>query len=65
LQLILVNTIPALAYKSSQLQAGQKKNSKKDVQTTDKDCSMVALGKQHSEDTCTDIDTANEKVSCV
>ncbi|XP_035560527.1 5-hydroxytryptamine receptor 2A isoform X2 [Canis lupus baileyi] len=66
LQLILVNTIPALAYKSSQLQMGQKKNSKKDAKSTDNDYSMVALGKQHSEDAPTDnINTVNEKVSCV
>uniref|UniRef100_A0A7N9CGG9 5-hydroxytryptamine receptor 2A n=1 Tax=Macaca fascicularis TaxID=9541 RepID=A0A7N9CGG9_MACFA len=66
LQLILVNTIPALAYKSSQLQMGQKKNSKQDAKTTDNDCSMVALGKQHSEDASKDnSDGVNEKVSCV
>uniref|UniRef100_A0A7N5JAZ9 5-hydroxytryptamine receptor 2A n=1 Tax=Ailuropoda melanoleuca TaxID=9646 RepID=A0A7N5JAZ9_AILME len=66
LQLILVNTIPALAYKSSQLQMGQKKNSKKDAKSTDTDYSMVALGTQHSEDAPTDnINTVNEKVSCV
>ncbi|MBV96977.1 5-hydroxytryptamine receptor 2A, partial [Eschrichtius robustus] len=66
LQLILVNTIPALAYKSSQLQMGQRKNSKEEDKTTDNDCTMVALGKQHSEDAPTDnINTVNEKVSCV
>nr|AWS21707.1 5htLight1.1 [synthetic construct] len=66
LQLILVNTIPALAYKSSQLQMGQKKNSKQDAKTTDNDCSMVALGKQHSEEASKDnSDGVNEKVSCV
>nr|KAF6460404.1 5-hydroxytryptamine receptor 2A [Molossus molossus] len=66
LQLILVNTIPALAYKSSQLQKGRKKNSKKDAKTAGKDCTMVPLGKQNSEDAPTDsISTVNEKVSCV
>ncbi|XP_036084494.1 5-hydroxytryptamine receptor 2A isoform X3 [Rousettus aegyptiacus] len=67
LQLILVNTIPALAYKSSQLQKGQKKNSQKDAKMTDNDCTMVALGKRNSEDAPRDniINTVNEKVSCV
>ena len=66
LQLILVNTIPALAYKSSQLQMGPKKNSKKDDKTTDNDCTMVALGKEHPEDAPADSsNTVNEKVSCV
>ncbi|XP_052506271.1 5-hydroxytryptamine receptor 2A [Budorcas taxicolor] len=66
LQLILVNTIPALAYKSSQLQMGPKTNSKKDGKTTDNDCTMVALGKEHSEDAPADSsNTVNEKVSCV
>ncbi|NIG60255.1 5-hydroxytryptamine receptor 2A-like [Pontoporia blainvillei] len=64
LQLILVNTIPALAYKSSQLQMGQRKNSKEDDKATDNDCTMVALGKRHSEDAPTDnINTVNEKVN--
>ncbi|KAF4025589.1 hypothetical protein G4228_017600 [Cervus hanglu yarkandensis] len=62
LQLILVNTIPALAYKSSQLQMGPKENSKKDDKTTDNDCTMVALGKEHSEDAPADSsNTVNEK----
>ena len=66
LQLILVNTIPALAYKSSQLQMGPKKNSKKDDKTTDNDCTMVALGKEHPEDAPADSsNTVNEKVNCV
>ncbi|XP_028610109.1 5-hydroxytryptamine receptor 2A [Grammomys surdaster] len=66
LQLILVNTIPTLAYKSSQLQVGQKKNTQEDAEKTGNDCSMVTLGKQHSEETGTDnIETVNEKVSCV
>ncbi|KAK2491187.1 hypothetical protein MC885_010203 [Smutsia gigantea] len=66
LQLILVNTIPALAYKSSELQVGQKKSSKKEAQMTDSDCTVAALGKRHSRDVPTDsISTTNEKVSCV
>ncbi|KAI5942616.1 5-hydroxytryptamine receptor 2A [Manis javanica] len=63
LQLILVNTIPALAYKSSELQMGQKKSSKREAQMTDSDCTVAALGKRHSGDVPTDsISTANEKV---
>ncbi|XP_045695263.1 5-hydroxytryptamine receptor 2A isoform X1 [Phyllostomus hastatus] len=67
LQLILVNTIPALAYKSSQLQRGRKNSSKKDAKTTENDCTtMVPLGKQNSDAAPTDgAGTANEKVSCV
>lgn len=66
LQLILVNTIPALAYKSSELQMGQKKSSKREAHMTDSDCTVAALGKRHSGDVPTDsISTANEKVSCV
>ncbi|XP_049634755.1 5-hydroxytryptamine receptor 2A isoform X1 [Suncus etruscus] len=65
LQLILVNTIPTLAYKSSQLQTGQNTNSNDD-KTTDNDCSMVTLGKQPSEDVPVDNSSiVNEKISCV
>ncbi|XP_006887867.1 PREDICTED: 5-hydroxytryptamine receptor 2A-like [Elephantulus edwardii] len=65
LQLILVNTIPALAYKSSQLQKGQGKNSKKEAKPTEDDCSMVALGKQLEDASVDNVNTVNEKVSCV
>lgn len=66
LQLILVNTIPGLAYKSSQLQKGQKKNSQKDARTIDNNCTKVALAKQNSEGASVDsINTVNEKVSYV
>ncbi|XP_053521617.1 5-hydroxytryptamine receptor 2A isoform X1 [Artibeus jamaicensis] len=67
LQLILVNTIPAMAYKSSQLQRGRKNNSKKDAKMTENDCTtMVPLGKQNSEAAPTEpVSALNEKVSCV
>lgn len=68
LQLILVNTIPALAYKSDQGQTGQKKNanSDKDAKPTDNDCSMVTLGKPPAGDGPADrSNPADEKVSCV
>ncbi|XP_075389023.1 5-hydroxytryptamine receptor 2A [Tenrec ecaudatus] len=66
LQLILVNTIPALAYKSNDLHTEQEKKPRKDGEMTGADCSMAALGKQPSEDVPTDkVNTVNEKVSCV
>uniref|UniRef100_A0A8D0L9U2 5-hydroxytryptamine receptor 2A n=1 Tax=Sphenodon punctatus TaxID=8508 RepID=A0A8D0L9U2_SPHPU len=66
LQLILVNTIPALAYKSSQLQLAQMKSLKKEAKMMAKDYSMVTIGIRHLDSTSKgSISPVNEKVSCV
>ncbi|XP_029458737.1 5-hydroxytryptamine receptor 2A isoform X2 [Rhinatrema bivittatum] len=66
LQLILVNTIPALAYKSSQLQLAQMKSLKKEARMMGKDYSMVTIGIHHLDNTSNaSISPVNEKVSCV
>nr|XP_033804667.1 5-hydroxytryptamine receptor 2A [Geotrypetes seraphini] len=66
LQLILVNTIPALAYKSSQLQLAQMKSLKKEAKMMAKDYSMITKGIHHLDNTSkTSISSVNENVSCV
>ncbi|XP_019356078.1 5-hydroxytryptamine receptor 2A isoform X2 [Alligator mississippiensis] len=65
LQLILVNTIPALAYNSSQLQLAQMKSLKKEAKMMAKDYSMVTIGIHHLDSTSKgSINPVNE-VSCV
>ncbi|XP_019385472.1 PREDICTED: S-formylglutathione hydrolase isoform X2 [Crocodylus porosus] len=65
LQLILVNTIPALAYNSSQLQLAQMKSLKKEAKIMAKDYSMVTIGIHHLDSTSkSSINPVNE-VSCV
>ncbi|XP_019380874.1 PREDICTED: 5-hydroxytryptamine receptor 2A [Gavialis gangeticus] len=65
LQLILVNTIPALAYNSSQLQLAQMKSLKKEAKIMAKDYSMVTIGIHHLDSTSKgSINPVNE-VSCV
>ncbi|NXH17054.1 5HT2A protein, partial [Bucco capensis] len=46
-QLILVNTLPALAYNSSQLQLAQMKSLRKEAKMMAKDYSMVTIGIHH------------------
>ncbi|XP_071991319.1 5-hydroxytryptamine receptor 2A [Engystomops pustulosus] len=60
LQLILVNTIPALAYNSSQLQLAQMKNLKKENKTKTNDYSLVTIGLPPL-----DKPSVNENVSCL
>ncbi|XP_043927525.1 5-hydroxytryptamine receptor 2A [Protopterus annectens] len=66
LQLILVNTIPAVAYNSSQIQLAQMKSLKKGAHKMAKEFSMVTLG-LHNLDKMSkpDINQVSEKVSCV
>ncbi|NXW30324.1 5HT2A protein, partial [Phaetusa simplex] len=65
-QLILVNTIPALAYNSSQLQLAQMKSLKKEAKMMAKDYSMVTIGIHHLDGTSKgSISPVNEKVSGV
>ncbi|XP_077667596.1 5-hydroxytryptamine receptor 2A [Eretmochelys imbricata] len=66
LQLILVNTIPALAYNSSQLQLAQMKSLKKEAKMMAKDYSMVTIGIHPLDSTSKgSISPDSEKVSCV
>ncbi|PKU41648.1 5-hydroxytryptamine receptor 2a [Limosa lapponica baueri] len=61
-QLILVNTIPALAYNSSQLQLAQMKSLKKEAKMMAKDYSMVTIGIHHLDGTSKgSISPVNEK----
>ncbi|XP_069616326.1 5-hydroxytryptamine receptor 2A [Ranitomeya imitator] len=60
LQLILVNTIPALAYNSSQLQLAQMKNLKKGTKTKTNDYSLVTVGLP-----ALDKSSVNENDSCL
>ncbi|KAG8452324.1 hypothetical protein GDO86_004217 [Hymenochirus boettgeri] len=66
LQLILVNTIPALAYNSSQLQLAQMKNFKKEGKMKTNDYSLVTIG-LHSLDKVSKVGvpSLNENVSCL
>lgn len=65
-QLILVNTIPALAYNSSQLHLAQMKSLKKEAKLMSKDYSMVTIGIRHMDGTSKgSISPGNEKVSGV
>lgn len=65
-QLILVNTIPALAYNSSQLHLAQMKSLKKEAKLMTKDYSMVKIGIRHMDGTSKgSISPGNEKVSGV
>ncbi|CAH2224069.1 5-hydroxytryptamine receptor 2A [Pelobates cultripes] len=66
LQLILVNTIPALAYNSGQLQLAQMKNLKKEQKKKTNDYSLVTIG-LHPLDkvTKTGVGSLNENVSCL
>ncbi|NXK33331.1 5HT2A protein, partial [Piprites chloris] len=65
-QLILVNTIPALAYDSSQLQLAQMKSLKKEAKMMAKDYSMVTIGIHHLDGASKgSISPGNEKVSGV
>ncbi|KFV71727.1 5-hydroxytryptamine receptor 2A [Dryobates pubescens] len=65
-QLILVNTIPALAYNSSQLQLAQMKSLKKEAKMMAKEYSMVTIGIHHLDGTAKgSISPASEKVSGV
>ncbi|XP_074787703.1 5-hydroxytryptamine receptor 2A isoform X2 [Athene noctua] len=65
-QLILVNTIPALAYNSSQLQLAQMKSLKKEAKMMAKDYSMVTIGIHHLDGTSKgSISPTNENVSGV
>ncbi|NXY12773.1 5HT2A protein, partial [Atrichornis clamosus] len=65
-QLILVNTIPALAYNSSQLQLAQMKSLKKEAKMMSKDYSTVTIGTHHLDGTSKgSISPGNEKVSGV
>lgn len=65
-QLILVNTIPALAYDSSQLQLAQMKSLKKEAKMMAKDYSTVMIGTHHLDGTSKgSIGPGNEKVSGV
>lgn len=65
-QLILVNTIPALAYDSSQLQLAQMKSLKKEAKMVAKDYSTVTIGTHRSDGTSKkSIGPGNEKVSGV
>ncbi|XP_058132682.1 5-hydroxytryptamine receptor 2A [Dasypus novemcinctus] len=66
LQLILVNTIPALAYKSSQLPAGQSRGSEGQAKATESDRGAGALRKPRPEEAAAGRSSAlEEKVSCV
>ncbi|XP_030128378.4 5-hydroxytryptamine receptor 2A [Taeniopygia guttata] len=65
-QLILVNTIPALAYDSSQLQLAQMKSLKKEAKMMAKDYSTVMIGTQRLDGPSKgSIGPGNEKVSGV
>lgn len=65
-QLILVNTIPALAYDSRQLQLAQMKSLKKEAKMMAKDYSTVTIGTHHLDGTSKgSIGPGNEKVSGV
>ncbi|NXX78441.1 5HT2A protein, partial [Urocolius indicus] len=65
-QLILVNTIPALAYNSSQLQLAQMKTLKKEAKMMAKDYSTVTIGIRHLDGTSKgSISPGSEKVSGV
>ncbi|NWR03663.1 5HT2A protein, partial [Paradoxornis webbianus] len=65
-QLILVNTIPALAYNSSQLQLAQMKSLKKEAKMMAKDYSTVTIGTHRLDGTSKgNIGPGNEKVSGV
>ncbi|XP_053560921.1 5-hydroxytryptamine receptor 2A [Bombina bombina] len=66
LQLILVNTIPALAYNSGQLQLAQMKNLKKEPKKKTNDYSLVTIGIQSLDKAAkTGVGTLNENVSCL
>ncbi|XP_060087795.1 5-hydroxytryptamine receptor 2A isoform X1 [Heteronotia binoei] len=66
LQLILVNTIPAIAYNTSQLQLAQMKCLKKESKMMSKDYSAVKIERHHLDGTLTNnASQVNEKVSCL
>ncbi|XP_077170413.1 5-hydroxytryptamine receptor 2A isoform X2 [Paroedura picta] len=66
LQLILVNTIPAIAYNTSQLQLAQMKCLKKESKMMAKDYSTVKIEIHHLDGTLTsNASQVNEKVSCL
>ncbi|XP_051843278.1 5-hydroxytryptamine receptor 2A [Antechinus flavipes] len=66
LQLILVNTIPALAYNSRQAQMPQKDDEKKDSEVTDKDYTGIDIGIHNLDNSPKDsVIPVNEKVSSV
>lgn len=66
LQLILVNTIPALAYDSRQLQLAQMKSLKKETKMMSKDYSAVTIGTHRLDGTSKgSTGPGNEKVSGV
>ncbi|XP_015269608.1 PREDICTED: LOW QUALITY PROTEIN: 5-hydroxytryptamine receptor 2A [Gekko japonicus] len=66
LQLILVNTIPAIAYNTSQLQLAQMKRLKKESKVMSKDYSTVKIEIHHLDGTLTNnASQVNEKVSCL
>lgn len=66
LQLILVNTIPAIAYNSSQLQLAQMKCFKKEKKRMAKDYSTMQIGRHHFDGNLeSNASQQNEKVSCL
>uniref|UniRef100_A0A8C5QNH3 5-hydroxytryptamine receptor 2A n=1 Tax=Leptobrachium leishanense TaxID=445787 RepID=A0A8C5QNH3_9ANUR len=66
LQLILVNTIPALAYNSGQLQLAQMKTLKKEAKKKTNDYSLVAIGIPPLDRASqTGAGTLNENISCL
>ncbi|XP_066495163.1 5-hydroxytryptamine receptor 2A isoform X1 [Tiliqua scincoides] len=66
LQLILVNTIPAIAYNSSQLQLAQMKCFKKESKLLTKDYSTMQIGIHCLDGTLeSNVSQQNEKVSCL
>lgn len=65
LQLILVNTIPALAYNSSQLQLAQMKSFKKEKKMKTNDYSLVSIGLPSLDKSNSGAGSQNENVSCL
>ncbi|OCT92727.1 5-hydroxytryptamine receptor 2A [Xenopus laevis] len=66
LQLILVNTIPALAYNSGQLQLAQMKSLKKEGKMKTNDYSLVTIGLQSLDKASkSGVAPLNENVSCL
>ncbi|XP_066562501.1 5-hydroxytryptamine receptor 2A-like [Amia ocellicauda] len=65
LQLILVNTLPPLAYNSTQLQLGDMGPLKNGRRMGGKDYSLVAIGINNFNTSKPSAGQANEKVSCV
>lgn len=63
LQLILVNTIPALAYNSSQLQLEQMKNNKKERKIKTNEYTLVSIGLPSLDKTKSEAGSQNENVS--